>query len=48
VHVLAELGESDAIPTLISVGQNGHLKDTWSEQLKAEVGVAIAKIKARK
>jgi hypothetical protein len=48
VHVLAELGESDAIPTLISVGQNGHLKDTWSEQLKDEVGVAIAKIKARK
>jgi hypothetical protein len=48
VHLLAELAEPEAIPTLISIGENARLKDTWSEQLKEEIGVAIAKIKARK
>lgn len=47
VHVLAELAEPEAIPTLTSIGENARLKDTWKEQLKEEIGVAITKIKAR-
>jgi hypothetical protein len=47
VHILAELGEPEAIPALSRIGENAHLKDLWIEQLKEEAGAAIAKIKAR-